>query len=297
MAGLGLINRRRAIASSPTKSDVIQFKDALVKEILIAQGVSSDGENISYEDAASVREIGITWFRERPITEFNEFQFFTSVTKIPMTAFRGCTSLCEITFPESVETIEGNAFLNCTSLYKADIANTRTLDRAFRNCPLLDVDLSKTVYWLSPTSGEGIVRESGITRVNAPLLQDMSSSQYASHFWGCTKLTEVLDLGDIAIIPDGNLNYSVFRGCTSLGKAILPPSLTHLGAYTFNQCKGLQVLISEATTPPTCGTTPFANTNSTFVIYVPDASVDAYKETAGWSSFAARIKGISEYNG
>ena len=300
MAGIGLIFLRRGGQAHPTAgSDYIRFADEEVLRILMANGVSSDGVGITKEDAARVTSMPYAWFRENSkIVSFNEFAYFTAVKAIPQTAFRNCTALEEITFPPSVESIEANAFLNCAALRYANIANTYSLDRgSFRNCPLLDLDLSQTTTWKNTAVGEGIARESGIVRVNAPMLTDMGTAQYTSHFYGCVKLEEVLDLGNITTIPDGNSNYSVFRGCKILRKAVLPPTLTYLGAFTFNQCTGLQVLISEATTPPTCGTTPFINTNSTFIIYVPDASVDAYKGAAGWSSFAARIKGISEYNG
>lgn len=300
MAGIGLIFLRRGGQAHPTAgSDYIRFADEEVLRILMSNGVSSDGIGITKDDAARITSININWFRDNTtIVSFNEFAYFTNVTQIPDTAFRNCSSLEEISLPPSIYSIGANAFFNCTALRYANIANTQSLDRgAFRNCPLLNLDLSLTTIWKNTGIGEGIMRESGIIRVNAPMLTDMGTAQYTSHFYGCVKLEEVLDLGNITTIPDGNVNFSVFRGCTSLSKAVLPPTLTHLGAFTFNQCTGLQVLISEATTPPTCGTTPFANTNSTFIIYVPNASVDAYKGAAGWSSFAARIKGISEYNG
>lgn len=300
MSGLGLTFLRRGGQAHPTAgSDYIRFADQAVFDILMSKGVSSDGVGITKDDAARVASIPYYWFCDNSnIHSFNEFVYFKSVKTIELTAFRNCKSLEEISFPPYVESIQPNAFLNCTSLRYANIANTYSLDfGSFRNCPLLDIDLSLTTIWSNTAVGGGIAIETGIVRVNAPMLTTMSTTQYTSHFQGCVRLEEVVNLGSITTIPDGNVNYSVFRGCQNLRKVTLPPSLSHLGAFTFNKCTTLAVVISEATTPPVCGTTPFANTNNTFIIYVPDASVEAYKAATGWNSFAARIKGISEYNG
>jgi hypothetical protein len=48
----------------------------------------------------------------------------------------------------------------------------------------------------------------------------------------------------------------------------------------------------EATTPPTLGGTDvFANTNDC-PIYVPSTSVNSYKTTQYWSTYASRITSI-----
>ena len=55
-------------------------------------------------------------------------------------------------------------------------------------------------------------------------------------------------------------------------------------------------IIIEAVTPPTIAGNNKPNLYGA-TIYVPDASVEAYKTAAGWSGFASIIKGISEYTG
>ena len=67
-----------------------------------------------------------------------------------------------------------------------------------------------------------------------------------------------------------------------------------MSAYTFQGCTSLQYVICQAVTPPTIGTDNFTNTNNC-PIYVPDASVTAYREASVWVSYADRIKPLSEY--
>ena len=49
----------------------------------------------------------------------------------------------------------------------------------------------------------------------------------------------------------------------------------------------------KSTTPPTLSNTG-AIPSTIRAIYVPDASVEVYKAATNWSSFASKIKGVSE---
>ena len=103
-----------------------------------------------------------------------------------------------------------------------------------------------------------------------------------------------------------NIQYCDLSGCTSLttiNKWIdvpvlkLPESVTTISSNQYDAVLGSRVtqLIIYATTPPIMAG-KFAQ--DTFLtqghIYVPDASVSAYKEAEGWSAYADIIKGISE---
>jgi hypothetical protein len=47
-----------------------------------------------------------------------------------------------------------------------------------------------------------------------------------------------------------------------------------------------------ATTPPTLGGNAFYGTHSSLKIYVPSASVNAYKRATNWSSYSRKIYAI-----
>ena len=126
--------------------------------------------------------------------------------------------------------------------------------------------------------------------LNLPNLETLQS--YA--FFGCP-FTKIVSLGIISSIPDGAANNGTFHSCTNLEEAILPDTLTYLGSYAFRNCTKLTSVVCYATTPPTIGVNPFYSTSSKLAIYVPDASVDTYKEASGWSAFADRIYPLSVY--
>lgn len=93
---------------------IITFADAIVKQKLVQScDYNKDGE-ISMWEAAAVDNIPS--FNSSDITSFNEFKYFTGITKIPSALFRNCSKLISITIPENVTSIGDYTFSGCTSL-------------------------------------------------------------------------------------------------------------------------------------------------------------------------------------
>jgi len=68
--------------------------------------------------------------------------------------------------------------------------------------------------------------------------------------------------------------------------------VTNIGDSVFANCRSLTSVTCEATTPPTLnGDLVFDNTNSC-PIYVPSASVQAYKSAQHWLNYESRIQAI-----
>lgn len=305
MAGVGLINRRRAIQAYPTMSDFIRFADPVVKAILIAKGVSSDGVNISYDDAAAVTGIS-TWFKgNAEITSFDELKYFTSVKSLVQGAFQGCSNLISVNvenittfnplvFSQSgivrmntfgnVTTTSSQLFASCTSLVSVTIpASVTTISyRTFYLCTQLTGDielLSVSVV------GESAFQSTKITSCSMPSITTIGTTAFS----GCTKLTSI-DIRNAKTI-----NASAFNGCKALTKIELGENITSIGWRAFFECSAAKAIICRATTPPSLASEAFQNTSCS--IYVPDSAVDTYTAASGWSTYASRIKGISEYTG
>lgn len=109
-------------------------------------------------------------------------------------------------------------------------------------------------------------------------------------FQDCSGLTSVN-------IPD-NINYIdwfAFSDCSSLTSVTIGSGVIRIHDYAFYGCSSLTGLTIYATTPPEMTDLmdghQFDNTNNC-PIYVPAASVNAYKAAAGWSAYANRIQAI-----
>ena len=195
----------------------IHFADFNMEAALLANGIG-DGVGVTYKDASKVKDIP-NWFNgNKNITSFDEFINFSGITKLPNSAFNGCTSLVEITLPASLTSIGNYVFQDCAAL----------------------------------------------TKVNG-----LGS-------------TQVTSLGPYA-----------FQGCVALKEITLPDTLTFIGNYVFRGCESLKYFRINANTPPTLSWAP-AFPSTIDAIYVPDESITAYQEATGWTSYASKIKGISE---
>lgn len=106
-------------------------------------------------------------------------------------------------------------------------------------------------------------------------------------FYGCSSVGELIFLNGLKTI-----GASACRDCSKVTTIDLPSSVESVGNSCFQSCSKLASLIVRATTPPTCGTSILYGALNSGKIYVPSASVDAYKAASGWSSYANRILAI-----
>ena len=261
---------------------------------------------------ASLTSIGDSAFNG--CSALTEIAFPASLTSIGGSAFYGCSALTEIAFPASLTSIGGSAFRGCTSLVTAsglgDTQLTSIGDSAFNGCSAL----TEIAFPASLTSIGGSAFRGCRSLVTASGLGYTQLTSIGNDaFNGCSALTEIAfpasltSIGGSAfngctsLVTASGLGYTqltsirdyAFYGCSSLTEIALPAGVTSIGQYAFRGCKSLQYIRIEATTPPTLASTN-AIQSTIGAIYVPDESVAAYQSATNWSSFASKIKGISE---
>ena len=100
----------------------------------------------------------------------------------------------------------------------------------------------------------------------------------------------------LASVTIGNsvttIGLDAFSNCDSLTSVTIPASVTSIGNQVFYLCSNLTSITCEATTPPTFvkGANAWRPFGGSVTIYVPAASVDAYKAAEIWSNYADRIQ-------
>lgn len=103
-------------------------------------------------------------------------------------------------------------------------------------------------------------------------------------FKNCTSLKGI-------ILPESitKIGESAFVNCSVLKTITIPEGVTEIGMLAFDYCSALTTIYCKPSTPPTIYNWSFGEEVSGRKIYVPRASVEAYKNS--WISYADAIVG------
>ena len=225
-----------------------------------------------------------------------------SVKKIGSYAFSRCNGLTSYTLPNSVEEICEAAFDLCSNLQRLNLPNNlkKVGDNPVTGCTnLLHIDFPSVEMMCSieyPTSvfytwGEGVGSDYGIdlyvngTRITNLVIPNTITEikPYAFNFF--SSLTSVSVADSVVNIENDAFGSNEYITAVTIGTGI-----TKIGNYCFNG-DGLQSFTIRATTPPEIMQGSISLPSGA-IIYVPSASVNAYKSATNWSQFASRIQAI-----
>jgi len=224
---------------------------------------------------------GVTKIRERTFsgcTSLTSIHIPDRVTKIGNEAFCGCHSLTSINIPDGVTEIGDMTFEGCRNLTSIRIPDGVTAIgfRAFWDCEsLTSIHISDGVTAIGNYAFFGC---SNLTSIHIP---NGVTEIGKSVFQACGSLTNIT-------IPDGviTIGKSAFDGC-SLTSITIPNKVTEIGEFAFSGNSSLTSVYCKPTTPPTLYS-DFGDSES-LKIYVPAASVNAYKTAEGWQDYDSCI--------
>lgn len=217
-------------------------------------------------EALEVRTLaGVGYFRNLQSLKCRKCNLLTDadlsanlqIVSIGEYAFDGCTALAKAVLPAGLRKIGPEAFSYCSALTQIDIPKGVTLvdQIAFYYCG----NLKRFVY------------PDGVTTVH----QDT--------FTECKKLEYIY-------IPEGVFTiWSAFQGCSSLTEITIPSTVRQfINKPGFSHCEKLKSIYFKPSTPPMIeGYGDFGDQR----LYVPRASVDAYRSADNWKNYAAQIEG------
>lgn len=273
-----------AIAVGATKvwegvSKYIKFADPVVEQICMKW--SSDGVGLTSEDAAKVTLLSNTFRQNESIQHFNELKYFTSITEVKG-EFYNCKNLVTISLPPNLPNVGMNAFLQCSSLESVEmpIGIESIGNGAFSACS----SLTEIVIPEGVTSiGNEAFRNN--TSLVTLFLPNSLIHIGDSAFWA-------IGISGHVDIPANvtSIGVGAFRQCVNLTSVSILGEVASIGRTCFYNAP-LQYVEMYSTTPPLIGDLIFTG-NPT--IYVPEKSVDAYKNDTNWSAYGDQIKSLEE---
>ena len=249
-----------------------------------------------------------------------------SVISIGDNAYYYCSALGNVRLSDATLTIGKRAFYKCGNLnIKLTNKITSIGDEAFRYAfrnTIIEIPASVKQIGESAFSFSGIskiILNDGLVSIGDDAFWASDLSEIAipntvtsigfRAFADCYKLRSEINIpGSVSkiesrlfenspvvsvIINEGTteFGYFVFSGCDKLATVNLPSTIQHIGYGTFQDCLVLSNLYLRAPIPPVISTGGdiFKGCNSEVNIWVPSASVEAYKEK--WSTYKDNIKG------
>lgn len=181
------------------------------------------------------------------------------MTSIDNSAFNGCSSLTAVTLPNSITSISEYCFYGCSSLTSITIPNTVTEIKTFA---------------FANTGFTSVTVPSGITKIG------VSAWRYCNSLTSVTISDTVTFIGTCAFSDNPNLRTVV------IGSGVQTIDLN-----VFSPNTALSSLTCKAVIPPTL-TRDDSIPKTTYPIYVPAGSVDAYKAANIWKNHENQIQAI-----
>ena len=264
-----------------------------LKQVFLGSGMTSVNAYAFYY-CYSLQTITLT----NGITSIGNFAFYTcrslaqallpaSLTTWGTYSFGYCYSLTLASIPQGITTVSAVSFYYCFSLSEIHLHNsiTRIYDSAFSYSNLQSIIIPNAVTNIGGNAFQNCLALKAVRMSSGLIALDGLAA-----FNGCYSLASIeIPTGLIAILS------STFQDCYSLKSMDIHSGVTAIGSNVFNGCVSISEYVFGPTTPPTLGgTSTFAKINPICKIYVPDASVDAYKAATYWSTYANYIHPISE---
>lgn len=287
-------------------AEIIQFADANVKAICVANwDDDSDGE-LSKEEAAAVETLKVgenSVFKNATITSFDEFQYFTGLTSVEDHAFANCSNLKSVIVPKNVTTLYNAAFIDCKYLSVVLPEGLTSIgNECFRNCFYMkDIKLPESLTSIgSAAFGDCFTLKTlyipkNVTTIGYQALAnlkgllsiavDPANTKYDSRN-GCNAVIITASNSMVTGCQNTNLpeGVEVVDGMFNqnrLQSFVIPSSVTSVVAQAFYNCSNLKTVVAKGDTPPALGDNAFNGIHADCVLWVPCGKTQAYRN-AGW---------------
>ena len=288
-------------------AEIIQFADANVKAICVANWDTDHDGELSKDEAAAVTTLKVgenSVFRDNAtITSFDEFQYFTGLTSVEDHAFSSCTNLTSVVVPKDVTTIENAAFSGCSNLSIVLPEGLTSIGNGgFQNCVYMkEISLPESLTKIGSSALAGCITlktlyiPKNLTSIGYQALAnlkgllsiavDPANPQYDSRN-GCNAVITTASNAMVTGCQNTNLPevVKVISGMFNqnhLQSFVIPSSATSVAVNAFYNCSQLKTVVAKGVTPPTLGNDAFKGIHADCVLWVPYGKTQAYR-AAGW---------------
>lgn len=238
-----------------------------------------------------LQEIGEKTFQA--CNSLTEISVPDSVTMLGNSAFQNCANLTKVYMSVNVTHIPFRAFMNCTSLTEFEWnAEKQTVeDSAFRGCPLVSFDFSKT-----QGIDYGAFSETGIEKAKIGQLEyddGLKISIGAQSFMSCSELQTVALGGNV-----DEVGSKAFAECENLEMVVISDSVERIASDAFDGSENVTIYcfansyaetfaIENKIKVTTLVISPIPNQTYTTKKIEPELTVSMSSQTLGKNEYSA----------
>ena len=289
---------------------IIDFADPAVKAICVDNWDTNEDGEISMTEAAAVTNeaLGETFRGNTEITSFDELQYFTGLTRIPLNAFYGDSALKSVVIPKSVTAIEAWSFRDCAALEHVVLPDSLLYINSgtFMNTSLRHITLPekgtlmlgyyvfsgtplKTLF--IPANLQGTIYREVVSKCHdlISIAVDEGNLYYDSRE-GCNAIIKTATNTLIAsckntVIPESvkALGDNAFVHNYGIKKLELPAGLESMGAYSLFRCDSLTSIVAHMQEPFEITTANIQGLPNNCILTVPRGKRQTYID-AGWTT-------------
>lgn len=245
----------------------VDFADAEVSRIFAEK--YGDGNNVTAWDLSKLTSLGSLFTNNNLIKTFNELPILTNLKVLNKDAFKNCSALTSIDL-SNIEEIGIGAFNGCSNLQELG-----SLDSIKK--------ISSGTY---NSTFKGVKLDS----ISLPSLERL-----VGNVFNASSITRFENLGKIQVIQNGGNYTGAFSNNSALRFIRIPATCVEIQENSFRFSSKNATFVMEGATPPSLSPGWEYGDNGPKEIYVPDASVEAYKSADVWSKYADRIKPVSDF--
>lgn len=271
--------RYKVMPDNPAAVSVESKTPLYSGDIVIPTSVTNDGE--TYSVVALTQSASATT-TDGAFANCNSLQSVTlpeTLQSIGNYSFNGCSSLTSLEIPQSVNNFGQGAFQNCTSLASISMPENALSVGAnlFSGCAALtSLSIPEGIQELPNRVLYGL---NSLTSISLPSTLTAIGND---NFRNCKLIPQIT-------IPEGVTSVGEYFAsqCEALNKVELPSTLLSIGKYSFWNSKVVTYISCAAATPP-MATNAFYSWTTLYpncTLYVPEASIPAYRAADVWSNF------------